>query len=273
MKINTIGGCLSILLSSIAFAQSPAAPPSDPASGDQQGAPQSPPRQPQGEPGAGPRGQGGQGGQGGQQFAQRLLQADANGDGKLNADELPPQLREQLAVIDINKDGVLDETEIIAIARTQGGTRGGRGGAGGAPQNFEGAMKQVNRAFKALNASALDASSRARDLEQIQSVQSGLLAAKGLSASVQMAPQAKAKYGDDVAKYQTDLRTQLIASISTALAIETAILAEHTKTVKTLLETLDEQEEDGHKDFQPEDDDAVPTPLEEKSPPAPAGAK
>ncbi len=182
------------------------------------------------------------------------MQGDTNGDGKLSAEELPTQFREVFVVMDTNKDGVLDETELVGIARTQGAPRGGRGGAGGPPQNFDGAMKQVNRSFKGLNASALDATSRSRDLEQVQSIQAGLLAAKGMISSVNMAPQAKAKYGDDVAKYQLDMRQQLMGSIVTTLAIENAILAGDAKTTKALLETLDKQEEASHESFRPEED-------------------
>ncbi|GDY06136.1 hypothetical protein LBMAG51_09230 [Phycisphaerae bacterium] len=275
MKMTTLIACSSILLSSIAFAQSP---PTDPPQGRPAGAGQGGPGR-QGGPGAGGQGQGG-GGQGqgapsGAQLAQRLMQADANGDGKLSIEELPPQFAEIFPTIDTNKDGFLEESEILVLASSQGeargGPRGGRGGAGGAPQNFEGAMKQVNRGFKGLKDSAFDATTKTKDLEQIQNVQAGLVAAKGMSSSVRMAPQAKAKYGDDNAKYLMDMRMQLLAALTTSLELESAVLAGNSAAAKAAVAKLDASEDKGHTEFQPDEDEKPAAPV--AKPAAPAGAK
>lgn len=132
------------------------------------------------------------------------------------------------------------------------GAQGRRRGAG--PQSFEGAMKQVERGFEGLEESPLDASSKDRDLELVQQVQMGLVGSKGLIPSVKMAPQAKAKYGDDTAKYQLDLRTQIIASIIDAIALENAILAGNQAGAKALVEKLHKQEHDSHEQFKREED-------------------
>ncbi len=256
MNSTNLAICTSILLSSIAFAQSP---PTDP---------------PQGRPaGAGQGGGGqGQGGPSGAQLAQRLMQADANGDGKLSADELPPQFVEVFASIDANKDGFLDEAEILVLAKAQGEGRGpARAGRGGAPQNFEGAMKQVNRGFKGLEDSAFDATTKTKDLEQIQNVQAGLVAAKGMASSVRMAPQAKAKYGDDIAKYLLDMRMQLLAALAISLELESAVLAGDTAAAKAAVAKLDASEHKGHNDFQPDEDEKPEPPV--AKPAAPTGTK
>ena len=270
MKTTTLAICASILLSSIAFAQSP---PTDPPQGRPAGAGQGGPSRQGGQGGEG-QGQGGQGqgGPSGAQLAQRLMQADANGDGKLSLEELPPQFAEIFPVIDINKDGFLEESEILVLANSQGEgrgpARGGRGGAGGAPQNFEGAMKQVNRGFKGLKDSAFDVTTKTKDLEQIQNVQAGLVAAKGMASSVRMAPQAKAKYGDDNAKYLMDMRMQLLAALTTSLELESAVLTGDSAAAKAAVAKLDASEDKGHTEFQPDEDEKPAA-----KPAAPAGTK
>jgi EF hand len=263
MKTTTLAICASLFISSIAVSQA-STPPAE---------------QPQGRPTGGgsggpggPEGQGGPGGQGATQLVQRLMQSDKNGDGKLSAEELPPQFAEIFPVIDTNKDGLLDQTEILVLAKSQGeargGPRGGRGGAGGAPQNFDGAMKQVNRGFKGLKGSEFDATTKAKDLEQVQIIQSGLVAAKGMASSVRMAPQAKAKYGDDNGKYVMDMRTQLLAALTISVALESAVLAGDSAAAKAAVAKLELSEDKGHEEFQPDEDEQPAA-----KPAAPAGAK
>ena len=273
MKTTTLAICASLFISSIAVSQASTPPAEQPQGRPTGGGPGGP-----GGPGSqgGPEGQGGPGGQGGGQGAtqlvQRLMQSDKNGDGKLSAEELPPQFAEIFPVIDTNKDGLLDQTEILVLAKSQGeargGPRGGRGGAGGAPQNFEGAMKQVNRGFKGLKGSQFDATTKAKDLEQVQNIQAGLVAAKGMASSVRMAPQAKAKYGDDNGKYVMDMRTQLLAALTISVALESAVLAGDSAAAKAAVAKLEVSEDKGHEEFQPDEDEQPAA-----KPAAPAGAK
>lgn len=83
-------------------------------------------------------GGGGFGGGGGPEMVGQLMQrADANKDGKLSGDELPPFMRERLEQIDTNKDGSVDKTELEAgMSQMRGGFGGGgrRDGIGGARQ-------------------------------------------------------------------------------------------------------------------------------------------
>lgn len=205
------------------------------------------------------------------------MQMDANGDGMLSSEELPPQFAQVFPIVDLNKDGLLDASEIAALAKTQGGAqgegrggaRGGRGAAGGAPQNFEGAMKQANRGFKELKASVFDASTKTKDLEQIQLVQAGLITAKGMASSVRMARQAKAKYGEDVEKYQADMRAQLIRALLIAIDVERAVIAGDSAAAKATVVKLDQAEDTGHDNFRDEEDEDAPP----AKPAAPSGAK
>ena len=74
---------------------------------------------------------GGSGGGNPQEMVDRLMEMDANKDGKLGKDELPERLQAMLTRGDKNEDGVLDKEEILASARGGFGGPGGPGGPGG----------------------------------------------------------------------------------------------------------------------------------------------
>jgi hypothetical protein len=197
-------------------------------------------------------------------MVERLMNMDQNGDGKLSRDEMPPMLVERIFErADTNKDGFVERTELEVIAREGGALRGmggqggqggqggaGRGGAAGGAPNMEASMKQANGAFRALRASALDASTQKADLEAVQRLQMGLVASKGAASAVPMSDAAKAKFGDDKAAYEREFRKAMITSIMTAFEIENAILAGNTAAAKAALEKLHESEESGHQLFQ-----------------------
>jgi hypothetical protein len=70
---------------------------------------------------------------------------DANGDGKLTGDEIPPPMRERLSMIDQNGDEAIDKAEAeAAMQRTQGRAmpnrpeRDGSGGQGVPPRRPQG---------------------------------------------------------------------------------------------------------------------------------------
>ncbi|MGI9012742.1 MAG: hypothetical protein ACR2GY_00665 [Phycisphaerales bacterium] len=79
-----------------------------------------------GRGGAGRAG-GGPGGAGGDMI-ERL---DANGDGKIQKDEMPERMQQMFDRLDTNSDGVITKDEIDAIGGGAGGAGGRRGGAGG----------------------------------------------------------------------------------------------------------------------------------------------
>ena len=73
-------------------------------------------------------GGGGFGGGGGpEMLAQMMQRADADKDGKLSGDELPPFMRERLEMIDTNKDGSVDKSELEAGIAKMRGAFGGEG--------------------------------------------------------------------------------------------------------------------------------------------------
>ena len=224
---------------------------------------------PQG-PGPGGRGDGQQGQQGErprqpidpQQFIDRMMQNDANGDGKLSQDELPPALAERLMErADTNKDGLIDRSELEAAAKNgaMGGARGGQreGGRGGAEggMNLEGAMKQLNRAYKALGNSSFDASSRQADLGMIQSMQAALVASKGSGERLKMSDAAKAKFGDDRLKFEAEFRGTMLDTLMVSIELEKAVLEGDSAKAKGLVAKLHAMEEKGHELFQPGEGD------------------
>lgn len=204
-----------------------------------------------------------------EQIAKRLLQEDKNGDGKLSQDELPQQLRQAFEAMDTNHDGLLDESEVLTFSKMMASRESSREssrGSGGGAQNFEGAMKQTNRGFKALEKSTFDPAGKAQDLSSIQMVQAGLLAAKGMISTVKMASQAKEKYGNDTAKFESDMRSQLLATLTLSIALENAVIRGDAAGAKELVSKLDAEEEEGHEMFRPQENEE----KGEKSEPAPA---
>lgn len=95
------------------------------------------PKMPEGMP-SGPGGQrfaGGPNGAPGPMMNDEMMkrmfeQRDANGDGKLEGEEIPPQMQERTAMIDTNGDGALDMSE-LKVAAQRMRERMGRGGEAG----------------------------------------------------------------------------------------------------------------------------------------------
>lgn len=80
-----------------------------------------------GGPGGGPRG--GEGGASG--FVDRMMENDADGDGKISADEAPERMQGFFERLDGDKDGFLTKEEITEASNRWSGGGGGRGGRGG----------------------------------------------------------------------------------------------------------------------------------------------
>jgi hypothetical protein len=111
-------------------------------------------------------------------------------------------------------------------------------------------MKQVNGAYKALKASAMDASTRAADLEAAQRLQMGVIGAKGGAATLRMSAAAKAKFGEDKAAFEAAYRRMMLDSARLALELEYAILDGKAAEAKALVTKLHDMEEKGHELFQ-----------------------
>lgn len=216
------------------------------------------------------------------QFIERMMQNDANGDGMLSKDELPPALAERLLERgDTNKDGMLDKSELEAAAKS-GAVGAGRGAAGGArgnpreggaagPMDIEGAMKQMNRATKTLQGSNFDEASRASDLSSVQSLQNAVIASKGGVARLRMSDRAKAQFGDDRARFEAEFRTMMLDTLLVTVEIEKAVLAGDASAAKSAVARLEPLEEKGHDLFQPGDEAGAESPARPERPARPAG--
>ncbi|MFO0875426.1 MAG: EF-hand domain-containing protein [Phycisphaerales bacterium] len=251
---------LSLLVASVASAQTGAGAPNPPggrpAGGAAGGA--AAPTQPPPPPG----GPGGPGGAGRgpidpAQLIERIMESDTNKDGKLSKEEMSGPLGERIFErADTNHDGFIDREELVVFAKVEvesraAGREGGRGGArGGQPATFEGGMKQAGRAFNALKKSAFDRASRTGDLEAVQGLQSGLLAAKGQVSTVPMSEKAKAKFGSDKAAYETDFRRQLLKALGDAMALEVALLDDKSDAARAAFGRVVQAQDAGHLLFQ-----------------------
>ena len=209
-----------------------------------------------GQPG-GPGGPGGgPGGGGGGALVDRLMSGDANGDGMLQWDEVPEQMRERVFERnDTNKDKVLDKAELDSMRQRTGRQGGGPGGPGGGAMSMHDGMEQANRAMRTLSRSKFEATSKQQDLAAVQSLQSGLVGAKSDIANAKMSSVAKAKYKDDTAAYQSDFRKMLIEVAMESLKLELAINAGDSAAAMKSRDAIIAMEEAGHKEFQPEEEE------------------
>lgn len=64
-------------------------------------------------------------------MVERMMERDANNDGKLTGDELPEFMQDRLSTFDTNEDGAIDTDELEAMANRSGGGGGGGRGPGG----------------------------------------------------------------------------------------------------------------------------------------------
>ena len=183
------------------------------------------------------------------------MQADANGDGMLQWDEVPEQNRERIfARADTNNDKVLDKAELEAMRQRapgrQGQGPGGPGGPGGPEASLQDSMEQANRAMRTLKRSTFESLTRQQDLSAVQSLQSALIGAKGDIKSARMSDAAKAKYKDDAAAYQKDFRKMLIDAAMESLKLELAIDAGDTAAATKSRDAIVALEDAGHTQFQ-----------------------
>lgn len=215
--------------------------------------------QPSGRGGGQPGGEG-QTGRGRGNFIDRMMANDANGDGKLQWEEVPERMRERLfESADSNADKVLDKEELEAMASRMP-PRMGRdpvepGDGAGAPMTLDRAMRQAGRAARALRQSQFTAESREADLAAVQSLQSALVAAKGDIANAPMAPRAKEKYGDDTEAFRHDIRKALIEVTMQTLTLEMAINDGDARAAAAARDRLLELQRAAHQVFQPEDEE------------------
>lgn len=215
--------------------------------------------QPEGTPGGPGGGPGGPGNVEG--FVTRLLRNDANGDGKLQWEEVPEQNRERLFERgDTNKDKVLDQDELraMAVASPRRVAPGGPGGADGAAATLHDSMEQAGRAMRTIRRSQFSDMSRRQDLSAMQSLQSALVAAKGHIQEAKMSEPAKAKFKDDTAAFHKEFRQSMIRSTIKAMELELAIVNGDAAAATKHRDELLALQKEAHELFQPdaEEEDA-----------------
>lgn len=198
-----------------------------------------------GQPGGG----GQPGGPGGnfdpQQFIDRLMQGDANGDGKLARTEVPPQFAERnFDRFDTNTDGFLDRAELDAGSAN---LRGGGGGAGRPPLGR--AMNSIGEARGAIYNSALNASTKEADLRNVQLLQEGFLAAKFHAPTQNFPADVLAHFGGDAVEARAEFREHLMQGLALALELEEALMAGDADAAIEVLGRLGELETQGHGEF------------------------
>lgn len=187
-------------------------------------------------------------------FADRQLQRDADGDGKLSKDEMPGQFAERLfAEFDADKDGKLSRDELMKFAeqRTQQGPAGPA--QQGAAAGFDSGMRLAGRGLRGLSRSTFTAETRERDLQAVQALQSGLIAAKGDLASAPRSDAATAKYPDNDA-YLTAMRQRLLEIMRESITLEMAILDAKSDAASASARRISQMHEDSHALFQPPED-------------------
>jgi hypothetical protein len=186
-----------------------------------------------------------------EQFVERMMEADANADGKLTSDELPEGFgARMLERGDTNGDGALDRAELLAMrSRAQGE----QPEAGGQPASFHECMEQAGRAARGLRGATFGDGQRQNNLETVQGIQQALLAAKSKIDEIEMSPNAKAKFGSDQEAYAIAFRKQIVAALSESLVLENAILDGDAKAAMASAAKLIEERNAGHDLFQDED--------------------
>lgn len=198
----------------------------------------------------------------------RMMSNDKDGDGKLSKEELPARMvATMFEEADTDKDGFLtrEEVEAHVLKRRPGnrtnapeGERPGGPGQQPAPAGddaggFDGLMKQAGQAMRGLRRSEFTADTRESDLAAVQQVQEAMVRAKDLSAAEKMAPQAKEKYGDDMATYTKDMRMSFLVMLRATMDLEQAILEGDSAAALTALQAVLDAQKASHDAFQAED--------------------
>lgn len=238
-----------------------------------------------------------------EQFIARMMERDANGDGKLSRSELDGPFAERLFESgDANGDGFLDSAELKSAAESfmaQRGTGQGRPDRAGAPGqgrpgdaidrrgapgaegeteklDFHHGMEQAGGTMRSLRRSSFTAATREADLENIGLLQEGIMAAKLDMASVRMAAAAKERFGDDSAKYFAEFRMTLVQTLMESLALEMAVIEGDAEAAKNSVAHIVQLQKEGHDLFQADEDEdeadaPAPTRVRPAAPRRPAG--
>jgi len=199
-------------------------------------------------------------------FVDRIMQQDANGDGKVSREEMGEGPGARIFEgADANTDGFLDKAEIEKFfsERRGGGNRQGQpqapgvgpAAAPGAPASFHDSMEQAGRALRRLRRSEFNAESQMGDLEGIQAVQRALLDAKAAYMTAEVSEAAKAEFKGENDKLRAALRLNLARGLQAALDAEVAVLEGNSEAAAAAMKKLQEVRDQGHERFEPTEED------------------
>lgn len=132
------------------------------------------------------------------------------------------------------------------------GRSGERGPGGERGPSVEGAMKGMNRALKALKGQIADASKKDENLQLINDMQRGCIAAKG--AKFELPKDSKPASPDELAAIAKKFRAEMISLARQLLALEEDIIDGKTDQAKLKLDAIVELRDKEHKEFGVKDD-------------------
>ena len=116
---------------------------------------------------------------------------------------------------------------------------------------FHEAMEQAGGAWQQLRSTSFDESSRAEDLKSIATLQNALMQAKSGIESLEMAPRAQERFGEDRAAFEKAVRSQIIEAMTASLELEQAVNTGDSAAAKQALTRLTQAQRHGHQMFRP----------------------
>jgi hypothetical protein len=136
-----------------------------------------------------------------------------------------------------------------AATRPAGGPAGRTGrGAGQAPANLEAAMRDMDRAYRALKAEAADPTKIEQSLRDLATMQRDVTISK-----LQTPPSVNRLAGDKKAEAVTSYRTMMNGLLKALLDLEDAVTAKKADDIKKGFEEVDQIMKQGHAEFIKED--------------------
>ena len=206
----------------------------------------------------------------------RLMQSDADGDGKVSREEMGEgRFAAVFDQADANGDGFLTEEEISLFIqsrsnRSQRGSQGGGarrpgqapggqtptpGGAAAAPSGpseeaFHDAMERAGRALRGLRRTKFEADTFERDLMALLELEASLMDARKNVKAIPMSPAAKAKFGDDTVAYRRSFQLHMAKAMIATLNCEMAMLEGNAAKAQELVRGILENRNESHDLFE-----------------------
>jgi len=121
------------------------------------------------------------------QMVARMMENDANGDGKLQPEEVPERMMGMLEGRDVNDDGAIDEEELVTAIEAMRDRRGGRRGEGrdGDPQQIIQQLMQDDRNGDSMLSAAEVSEESRRMLQGADLNEDGALNAREIAQAAQ----------------------------------------------------------------------------------------